>query len=191
MKKIYILLSRTNTVPARIIRAVAGGTYSHVSLALIPDTGCFYSYARRKLKNPLCAGLVTENIHTQVFAMYPEAPVELYQLSISDEAYAKIREALSYFLSHYEEATYNFLGMLLLALGIRLKRKYKFTCSQFVALLLSDTKEITLPKDPYLMLPNDFRKIEKMELIYKGPLKTCSFENSLPFHSCKHKVIKV
>ena len=173
MKKIYILLSRTDTVPARVIRKFAKGEFSHVSVSLFPRTDRFYSYARRHINNPLFAGFISENIHTKVFARYPDAHCAVLSLSVSDEGYERAKKLIRYFRAHRKEATYNFIGAATVKLGLSLKRKYKFTCSQFAAFLLHYTGDVVLPKDPYLMLPNDFMNIEGATLIYDGKLKDC------------------
>ncbi len=173
MKKIYILLTRTGTVPARVIHAVKGGTFTHTSLSLVPATDHFYSYARRKIKNPFKAGLIIENIHTEVFALYPDCHSAVYALTVSDKAYEDMKEKITFFLNNYKKAKYSFIGLLAMAFGIKIKRKMKLTCSQFVAIILNSSGEIKLPKDPYLMLPDDFMKIDGVERIYDGILKNC------------------
>ena len=174
MKKFYILLSRTNTMPARVIRKVTGSTYSHTSLSLYPRTDHFYSYARRHINMPMFAGFVSENIHTKVFARYPDAPCVLYSLEVSDEAYKKAKKLICYFRNHKKDATYSFLGAYAMPLGLPLKRMNKFTCSQFVAFVLHYSGAAKLPKDPYLMMPDDFCTLEGIKVEYKGRLKDCT-----------------
>lgn len=173
MKKIYILLTRTGTMPARIIHFFKGGTFTHTSISLTPSTDCLYSYARRKINNPLNAGLIIENIHTEVFALYPDCHCALYCMEVSDEAYEKMQKEITFFFENYKKAKYNFFGLIPLALGIRLRRKFRLTCSQFVARILESSHEIELPKDPYLMLPNDFPDIGGIRMIYDGKLVEC------------------
>lgn len=174
MKKIYVMLTRTDTVPAKMIRKFACGEFSHVSVSLYPRTDHFYSFARRHINNPLFAGFISENIHTKVFARYPYALCAVYEFEVSDQSYERAKKLLSYFRAHRREATYNFMGAIASKMGITIRRKYKFTCSQFVAFVLYYSKAVKkLPKDPYLMLPNDFTKIEEARLIYKGRLDEC------------------
>lgn len=175
MKQIYILLTKTETLPSRLIDKLTHGSFTHTSVSLVPQTDRFYSYARRKIHNPLCAGLITENIHTDVFAFYPNCHCALFSLSVSDEAYERMEETVRFYLSHYKKATYNFLGLIPLRLGICVRRKFKLTCSQFVALILQASQEIQLPKDPYTMLPCDFTKITDLHKIYEGVLCQCNF----------------
>ncbi len=176
MKTIYILLSRTGTFPSKVIHGIKGGKFTHTSLSLTPSTDHLYSYARRKINNPLKAGLITENIHTEVFALYPDCHCAVYELSISDKAYENIKNEITRFFNNYKKAKYSFWGLLALALGIKIKRKWRLTCSQFVAIVLEKSREIQLPKDPYLMLPNDFMDIPGIKLIYEGKLNDCKIQ---------------
>ncbi len=178
MKQIYILLSKTETIPSQWIYKMTRGKYTHTSLSLTPQTDGFYSYARRKPNNPLFAGLIRENIHSNTFARYPNCHCTLLQISVSEEGYDRIRRAVDHYWEHYEEATYNFLGLLPLRMGISIPRKYKLTCSQFVALMLAASGEIQLPKKPYIMLPSDFLKISNIEKIYDGVLNQCNFNRA-------------
>ena len=176
VKQVYILLSRTGTVPSYLIHKMTPGTFTHTSLALTPETDRFYSYARRTLHNPLNAGIILEDIHDFVFAQYPNCHCALFALEVSDEGYERIRARIEHYLQHYKKAKYNFLGIVPLRMGIRIPRKFRLVCSQFVAVALSAAEELALPKDPYLMLPNDFPKIETIRKIYEGPLKDCRFD---------------
>lgn len=173
MKKFYILLSRTDTVPARVIRRFTAATYSHTSFSLYPRTDHFYSYARRHINMPMFAGFISENIRTKVFARYPDAPCVLYSLEVSDESYEKAKKLIRYFRANKKDATYNFWGAYAMPLGIALKRENKFTCSQFVAFVLHYSGAAKLPKDPYLMMPDDFMTLKEVTLIYKGKLRHC------------------
>ncbi len=173
VKKFYILLSRTDTVPARIIRKVTGARYSHASFSLYPRTDHFYSYARRHINLPIFSGFLSENIHTKVFARYPNTPCALYEIEVSDESYEKAKKLIKYFINHRKEATYSFIGAYGMPLGLPIKRMNKFTCSQFVAFMLHYSGACKLPKDPYLMMPDDFTILEDLSLIYCGSLKDC------------------
>jgi len=173
VKKIYILLTRTGTMPARVIHFFKGGTFTHTSLSMTPSTNHLYSYARRKINNPFKAGLITENIHTEVFAQYPDCHCAVYCLEVSDKAYENMQNEITYFFDNYKKAKYNFFGMIPLALGIKIRRKLRLTCSQFVAIILESSREIELPKDPYLMLPNDFPHINGIYCVYDGRLDDC------------------
>ena len=175
IKQVYVLLARTETVTSRIVHTFTRGTFTHASLALTPETDRFYSYARRRLYNFLIAGIIIENLHTFVFARFPDSNCALYELDVSDEDYDRIKAQVELCMDNYDRATYSFLGAGLMRLGIIWRRKYKFTCSQFVAVCLSKAEGIELPKDPYLMMPHDFPKISGIRKIYEGKIKDCTF----------------
>ena len=178
MKQVYILLSKTDTVTSKIVHAFTHGTYTHASLALTPETDKFYSYARRRLYNFLVGGVIVENTNTFVYARFPDSNCALFELDVSDEDYERIKAQVDFCLENYDRATYSFAGAALQRLGIIWRRKYKFTCSQFVAICLSKAEGIELPKDPYLMLPHDFVKLGGLRKIYSGKVKDCNFSGA-------------
>ena len=178
MKRVYILLSRTDTVTSKIVYFFTRGTYTHASLALTPETDKFYSYARRRLYNFLIGGVIREDLHTFVFARFPNSKCALFELEVSDEDYERIKAQVDFCLDNYDKATYSFAGAALTRLGIIWRRKLKFTCSQFVAVCLSRAEGITLPRDPYLIRPHDLLKVEGARKIYEGTIKDCNFDNA-------------
>ena len=177
MKQIYILLSKTKTIPARVIYRLKGGPFTHSSISFLPSTEHFYSYARRKPNNIFVGGLIEENLHMGTFARYANCNCALYSLSVSDEDYEKMKQSVDFYMKNYKKASYNMLGIFLLGLGIRWRRKFKLTCSQFVACILSSVEGLSLPKDPYLMCPNDFMQIKELSLLYTGTLQNCTQES--------------
>ena len=94
-------------------------------------------------------------------------------LASASESYEKAKKLIRYFRNHRKEATYSFLGAYAMPLKLPLKRMNKFTCSQFVAFVLHYSGACKLPKDPYLMMPDDFAKLDNVTLVYEGLLKDC------------------
>ena len=178
MKKIYILLSKTDTIPSRLIHVSIGGLYTHASIALTPETDKLYSFARRTLHNPFNAGFIVENTSTFVFAKYSECQCAVYSLEITDDAYERMEKLLSEIVSEKDKYGYNFLGAIPSKYGIRWRRKYRFTCSQFVAFLLEKAKATKLPKHYLLMMPNDFLNVKGLKLIYSGKIGDCKIKAS-------------
>ena len=173
MKPIYLLLTKTNTVPSRLIYCLNGGPYTHCSVSLLPSTEHFYSYARRLAFNPFIAGFTEENLHLGIFQKHADCHCAIYRITVNNDAYLRMKHCIEEHYHHYRKASYNFLGLAALKLGIPWDRNWKKTCSQFVASVLSCTKEVTLPKKPSLMCPNDFLQIEGITLIYQGSIGSC------------------
>ncbi|MBR7185478.1 MAG: hypothetical protein IKD37_07715 [Clostridia bacterium] len=170
MKTVYVLLSRTNTVCGRLIRMTTACRYNHVSISLDADRQTFYSFARRRMHNPLVAGFIREGLHSGIFYQNRMQPCALYALEVSEEIFAALEAKIETFFAQYDRYRYNFLGVPLCYLGIPYARRHHYLCSQFVAQMLADTGLCTLPKPLWLMQPMDFIAIPELRLIYTGPL---------------------
>ena len=177
MKTIYILLTRTGTVPSKLIHAIKGVKFTHASIAIEPRTDRFFSYARRKPHNILIAGFIQENLHKGVFSWYPNNPCAVFSLEITDEAYNKIQNQIEYYMEQCENATYNITGFLTMIFGKGNRRELKHTCSQFVATMLEKSDAVKLPKPSQTILPTDFLNLPNLKPVYEGTLGNCYLSN--------------
>ena len=59
-KKVYILLSKTKTVPSNLIKLMTREPYCHTSLALDISLDEMYSFARKGVYNPCNRGFIRE-----------------------------------------------------------------------------------------------------------------------------------
>ena len=75
---IYVLLSRTHTVPARLIRFFTREPYSHTSIALDIELREMYSFARKHVYNPFDCGFIDEDIERGVFGMDKNISCRVY-----------------------------------------------------------------------------------------------------------------
>ena len=178
MQKVYILLTRTNTIMARFLRQMTGDEFTHASLALDAKLDRMYSFARRNFYFPLIGGFIAENIHTGVFGHQPDTTCALYELEVSAESYQRICAIIQSFFDEYALYRYSFLGLALIKLGIAHQRPYRFFCSQFVAYVLSQSGALELPKDCSLITPNFFAQLPQLKLVYKGPLHSPVFSSN-------------
>ncbi len=170
MHTIYVLLSRSNTNCARLIRLMTACRYNHSSISLSPTLDCFYSFGRRRINNPLIGGFIEERLQAGIFARNAHQPCALYALDISDDAYARLERKIAVCTENYPAYRYNFLGAALTYFGIPLERKHHYLCSQFVAYMLELSGACTLPRPVSLMQPMDFTAIPELRLIYTGEL---------------------
>lgn len=170
---------------SRLIHLSLGGVYTHASIAITPETDRLFSFARRTLHNPFNAGFIIEDTNELVFAKYPESKCSVYSLEVTDEAYLEMEKVLSFFIENEKRFSYNFLGTIPSRLGIRWARKYRFTCSQFVAYVLEQSNAAKLPKHYSLMMPNDFLAVKEMRLIYEGTIGKCDMSQAVSVESTK------
>lgn len=170
--RIYIVASYCDTVAGKLIRNRAklkfwnrypGDGYSHVSLSLNDTLDDMLSFARKKLHNPLIAGLVCENARTDVFAFHPKhAKIAVFEIPITIEQYNGIKESMELAWRNRNKLKYNFLGLCsMLITGRGVARQNHYLCSQWVSevlihngiLLFGDKKPVHIrPFDMYISL---------------------------------------
>ena len=166
--RIYILLTRSNTLLSRAIGLCTGDSYTHVSLAFDPELESLCSFARRKAAFPLPAGLVHESLNNGYFYRHREIPCALYALPVTRSAYRKAREKVEKMLENQEQYRYSIKGLALCRLGIEEEREGHYFCSQFVGEVLEDSGACLLPKAPSLMRPQDYAFLPQAQCIYQG-----------------------
>lgn len=166
---VYLLLSRSGTAFSRLIRALTGDEYTHISLGL-GSGGEIYSFARLHPRRPLPAGLVREDCARSYMARHPDIPCAVYRLAVTPGQREAIEARVGSMLLQRELYHYSILGTALCRLDIAHERGYHFFCSQFVGDVLARSGAVELPKAPSLMRPEDFTRLPGAELIYKGPL---------------------
>ncbi len=167
-KALYIMLSYTGTFASRLIKNVRKSKYAHSSIAFDENLNEMYSFARRVLYFPLIAGFIKEDIDDGVFKMLPKSECKVLKINVSEEEYEAARQKIFKFLAEYDKYKYGFINAVAINFNIKLKRKYKYVCSQFVAEMINDCTDVQLPKDPWLMTPADFEKIGEAVPIYEG-----------------------
>lgn len=162
-KDIYLVLSQSRTNFAKVIRFYTKEPYAHVSISFDEELEHMYSFGRKRMTNPFAGGFVQERIDEGTYARYAEK-VCIYKISISNEQYMKLREYIDEFEKNKEKHTYNIAGIAGVVVGIPIKRRYKYFCSQFVAYILQNSGIDLIDKPYEAASPSDFR--EKLEDIH-------------------------
>lgn len=168
---IYIIISQTGTLFSRVLKLATRQPYNHVSISFDKDLNLMYSFARKKIYCPWIAGFIEEYPNEGIFKMKTGTKCQIYKLSITEEQYEQLLEALQPFLENPDQYRYNFLGLPFMWFGISLNRRYHYVCSEFVAHLLErgaiiESKQLTRTIKPY-----EFSMLDETELIYEGFLR--------------------
>ena len=162
---------------SRIIGAMTSDPYTHVSIAFEKELSPMYSFARLG-KYPLPGGLRLEYADKGYYRAHNQIPCALYALEVEDEAYDIAKEMVTGMLKKRDKYTYNVLGLMLCKLNIAYARPYHFFCSEFVSMVLEQSKAVELPKPASLMRPTDYKKVNGLKLLFKGKMfelaKFCS-----------------
>ncbi len=170
-KCVYILVSKTATLPSNVIKMWTKEPYAHTSLALDLELNEMYSFARKKLHNPFDCGFISEDITKGVFGRDTGTTCKIARLWITAEQHRKILEILEKFKQDKAIYGYNYLGIFGIAFFNKaVERKYNYFCSQFVFHVLEKAGVKMFNKKPGLARPEDFRVWEELEFIYEGKL---------------------
>lgn len=169
-RNVYIVLTQTQTYPARAIHLYTNEPYAHASLAFDDDLAEMYSFARRGIRNPFNAGFIEEDINEGVFGKCRSTTCNIYQLKITEQQYIKLREEIEIFKQNKDDYSYNFLGLLAAAVNIPIKAKQRYFCSQFVAYVLDRSGIHIFNKNYALIKPRDIRLNPRLKSIYRGKL---------------------
>lgn len=174
MKKsyLYLVLTRTGTLPSKIIGLVTGKRYTHVSISSDELLTRMYSFCRDKKDMPLPAGFNREDLFTEVFGACSTIPGEVYRLPVTEEQLERYNDVIRHFILNKKAYSYDVGALLPMALHIPYKFRNRFVCSVWVGFVLGKSGvSHNIKKQPSLIEPEDFRSISGAELIYRGDMK--------------------
>lgn len=173
MKEFYLVLSRSHTTVAMLVRTFTGKYYSHASLGFTPELDEFHSFGRKNPKRMLPAGYITEGIDDGYFGMWPNTKILVLKGHLEDEDFELLQERIRGFEIDRKRYRYNIMGLVTSYIGIPWHRAKHYTCSGFVAYLFRDI--LDFGKDYSLVEPEDFYKFD-FEKIYEGTAGEYDYE---------------
>ena len=138
MKDFYLVLSRSHTTVAMLVRTFTGKYYSHASLGLTPELDEFHSFGRKNPKRMLPAGFITEGIDNGYFGLWPDTKILVLKGTLCDDEFSLLQQRVRQFEVDRTEFRYNLMGLVTSYIGIPWHRRKHYTCSGFVAYLFRD-----------------------------------------------------
>ena len=137
---LYVMVSQTGTGIGRIIRAVSGYPYNHVSVSLDPSEGCWYSFARYVRSAPLYGGFICEG--PQRFCDGAgDSMVRIYRTGIPEHRAAALEKILPLAGDPESGLIYNHFEAVAGALGFHVSVPGCHTCLSFASELLGQQHE--------------------------------------------------
>lgn len=170
MEKIYLALVDTPGLFASMIRKYTGISYVHVVLGLDQDLNQAYSFGRRNPQIPLIAGFERENL-PEIYRAFPTARYKIMSLDCTLQQKKSIEKQLERYYYNRFHYHYCILGLPFLLGGIPFYQKRHYTCSSFVARILSENGISLFDKHFSLVTPKDFYELTQTETIYEGSLE--------------------
>ena len=168
MKKIYIILTYTGTVLAKIVRIYTRKNYSHISISLDQDLTKMYSFGRLNPYNPFIGGFVHEGINWGTFKRFKKTKTKIYSMEIEEEKYEQIEEIIKNIQAKKHLYKFNVIGLFAVALNVRIKKEKSFYCAEFVKYVLEQSHVLSLPE---IIKPDDFENVQGISEVYQGVLK--------------------
>ncbi len=168
MKKIYVLLMHTNTIPAKLIKMATNYPYSHVGISLEKNCNIIYSFGRKKFNSILHAGFSIEYKNGRFFQKFNKTICKIYEIEITDKQYEDLERILTDIIINRNHYKYDFIGIVLRFLGIPVTFKNRYVCSYFVAFLLEKAKIYHFKKRISMVKPQDFEGLLGFRKIYAG-----------------------
>lgn len=175
MEKIYIVLSQSYTVLAKLIKFVTKDKYSHISLSFDEECTNMYSIGRKYTYCPFIGEYKEESIYDGVFNLNKNAEILIYELNVTKNQYENIRKLLSKYGN--SSKGYNFIGLILAIFNKKINRK-KYYCSEFIYKILSDEGVNIFPKTNNIVKPMDFTGIMGLNKIYEGKIIEYKLKNT-------------
>lgn len=168
-RKIYIVLTYTGTMLAKLIRYYTHSEYAHVSVALDEQLEEMYSFGRMYSYIPFIGGYIHESMYSGTFKRFKNTEAAVYILDVSEEQYNIIKNILHEMYENKELYKFNVIGLFANGLNIKYRtRKNYFYCAEFIEYLFNSA-DICIDL-PNLVKPNDFKNLKNLTLTYKGKL---------------------
>ena len=165
--KVYIVLSRSSTVFARIIRFYTRKRYNHASLCFDERLDTAYSFGRRYPRLWFPGGFVEEGREKGFFALHPEIEILVLELEVTNAQLASIRAKLAPMQARPRAYKYQLSSVYYTMRHRPCDRTDKFVCSGFVAYALQGILPV---REHYSqVLPCDFLKLG-LKPVYQGSL---------------------
>ncbi|WP_028546339.1 hypothetical protein [Paenibacillus taiwanensis] len=171
-KRIYVLLTDTGTLFSQVIKMYTRHPLNHASVALDESLNEVFSFGRKGPANPFVGGFVRERVIGDLIRGESRLTrCALYSCTVSPEMYNRFRSRIQDIERNEHQYKYNLLGLLGIALKIRIARKNAYFCSQFIASLFQECGLRLTSKEAEMVTPDDFRHCQALKLEFIGDLK--------------------
>lgn len=167
-RQVYVLLTDSGTMLARMIKWYTKQPLSHASLVLDQELQEIYSFGRKNPGNPFIGGFVQESLKSGLLL---DASCALYRCSVSSSVYARLQRHVEEMRRRRDEYKYSVRGLVGVALNRAWSRENTYFCSQFVAAVLQENGAVRLEKPPALTTPGDLAELKELAPIFRGTVR--------------------
>ncbi len=158
-KTITVVFTRYEDTLSKLVYLISGRGYTHTAISMVDDDRYFYSFNYKGFRREYPDRYKKHSLNNLSC-----------QLSVSGDDYEKMQSAIRKMERRKEDFRFTLFGVIMCILGIPMKMKNRYFCSQFVAETLSISRDIQLKKHPSLYLPNHLLKELEMQKKLKAIL---------------------
>ena len=169
MKKIYVILLHTNTIPSKLVRFFTRYKYSHVAISLSSNCDILYSFGRKKIDSIFNGGFVIQKKQDDFFKKFNKTICTIYEIDVNTEQLHTIKEILNDMELNSLKYKYDFIGIVPRFFGIPIVIKNRYVCSYFVSEVLEKAQIYKFNKKVCLIKPKHFENVKGSRKIYSGP----------------------
>ena len=169
MKKIYLLVSHTGTVPSKLISYFTKDSYTHVSIALNAELTEMYTFGRKYTYLILPAGFVRESKDSGVYKRFSDTKSVLIEIPVEEEVFEEIQTRLRTMYVDKNKYKYNVLGILYAKFGKHRHKENHFYCSEFVQEIF-EPYGLGVNTKNEVIKPIDFLSITNGKILFEGRL---------------------
>lgn len=130
LKKLYVMISKTDTGVGSLIRTITQFPYNHVSMTLDPTFRTWVSFARFIQDTPLYGGYLKEPVE-RFLAKGQQVDVHIFGLELTPKRYQELQELFSKAGKLDSGYIYNYLELLTLSIGIPFPVRNAYSCLGF------------------------------------------------------------
>ena len=181
-KNVYVVLSGTDTVLGRIIQKKLGVSYNHCSISLDEDLERIYSFGRKTYWHVFSSGFVKESKSSGFYKKFGNTRIIVLKIPVTEKQWKRIKKRISAFKAKQDIYRYSLIGLIYCDLGIDIKRKNKYFCSQFVTEVLNTSGINLFDKPETLIKPHDYLKLTEPKIIYCGKIRNYDHKETLTRH---------
>ena len=134
-KKLYIMISKTDTGIGNLIRKVSGYPYNHVSMTLDDSFRSWVSFARFHQNTPLYGGYILEPAE-RFLAKGQTIDIRIFAVDLTPSRHAQLQDLFSTAGTPNSGYIYNYLELLTLSVGIPCPIRNAYSCLGFANAVL-------------------------------------------------------
>lgn len=176
-RSIYIIISKTHTNFAKVIRTFGKVRYNHASVCLDRELKEIYSFGRQKHKALFTGKLVRENVSRFTLNKASNVDITIFKIPVSDEQYYNVKEIIETVYND-REYMYNLFSVLTYPLTGGISVYKAFTCIEFIMFLLVKCG-YSFDRPLYEYKPDDLLGILSEHIFYQGNMLDCVKEKSV------------